>query len=122
LIKVNKGIMDKILRAMYPGCDKDLKGCFERYLRDRVEHMKKFHIHTLHIGEFDDSYFEQFKDVQKDYGDEFWWSPESRNIGTVKDRFVYSFNLFLLKQSQAKLLEHVDKMMSSHHQNNDRWE
>ena len=96
---------------MYPDCDKDPKGCFERYLRDRVENMKKHNIWKLRIGTFDHSYYQQFKNVERDYGDEFWWSPQSWNVGTVKNHHVYSFTLFWIKESQAKFMQHVDQII-----------
>lgn len=92
--------MDTIIRNTYPDCDKNPQACFERYLRDRIEHMKSMGIHKLQIGTFTDTYDQVFKTVAAEMnanGEVFWFNPHSWNIGNVRDKYVYSFMLFLKK-------------------------
>jgi len=79
---------------MYPDCDTNPTGCFERYVRDRLEHMKEMKLSKLKIGMFDDTYDEQFKKIQKESGGSFWWQPLSINVGTIKDSYKYVFTLY----------------------------
>lgn len=108
--------MDNYIIALYPDCNKDLYKCFERYVRDRVQHMKDFGLSSLKIGTFSDTFDEQFKSIEKDHKGSFWWQPHSWNVGTVKDRYVYSFVLYmknkeleclvgLVKTASDKLIE-----------------
>jgi len=91
---------NKIL-STYPDCDKDPAGCFERYLRDRIEHMKDMELCKMEIGTFNDTHDHIFHKVANDINSEgkykFWWNPHSWNVGTIKDRYVYCMRLYLKK-------------------------
>ena len=99
---------------MYPDCGRDMNVCFDRYVRDRIEHMKSFSISCLKIGTFTNTYDHVFKKIEQDYGGQFWWSPHSWNVGTLHDRYVYSFALFYKDDSMERaknLLEFVMPMV-----------
>jgi len=94
---------------MYPDCGSDENACFERYIRDRVAHMECMGLKKLKIGTFDNTYDEQFKNVEREYEGRFWWSPHSWNVGTVKDKYVYSFTLFLKDNQGLKMADTLEK-------------
>lgn len=84
-------------RNTWPDCDKDPQGCFERYLRMKIDGMRKFGVSQIKIGQFDDSYELVFKKVSDEMNvsdGHFWWNLRSINIGTVKDRYVYEMDLY----------------------------
>ena len=87
--------MNKQIRIMFPDCDKDEKLCFEHYIRDRIGHMKAFGLKHLKVGTFDGTYDDQFKLIAAELDGKFWWNVVSKNVGTVTDKFVYKFDLFL---------------------------
>lgn len=104
--------MDGIIRAMYPDCGSDMNKCFERYVRDRVSHMEQFGIRKLKIGTFTNTFDEQFKSVERDYAGRFWWCPHSWNVGTVKDKYVYSFALYLKDSQGIRIQDSIEFIMT----------
>ena len=60
--------------------------------------MKQFEIDRLKIGSFNRTFDEQFANITKQINStncSFWWSLEAHNIGTMKNNYVYNFELFL---------------------------
>ena len=94
--------MENVVKAMYPDCGENQdapNGCFERYVKDRLSNMKDHNICHLVIETFEESHDEVFKRISEEYNQltkhVFWWNVRSKNIGTVKDKYVYSIDLFL---------------------------
>lgn len=90
------------LAALYPDCEKDVPACIERYVRDRLEHMKSLKLERLPVGEFTETYWTTFKKIAAEYEIEgeytFFWNSVGRNIGTVKDNYNYITMLYLIKK------------------------
>lgn len=91
--------MNKLVSARYPDCKENPEACFERYVRDHIVSMKKHKVKHVKIGQFDDSYEQVFKtiynDLNKEGDSQFWWNVTSANVGTVKDKFVYTMDIFV---------------------------
>jgi hypothetical protein len=91
--------MNKLIAARYPDCGDHPDACFERYVREHIAAMQKHKVSHVSIGQFDDSYEQVFKIIYNDLNKEdhprFWWNVKSANVGTVKDKFVYSMDLFV---------------------------
>ncbi len=90
--------MEDYITKLYPDCNNDLNACFEKYVLDRIHHMKQFEIDRLKIGSFNRTFDEQFANITKQINTttySFWWSLEAKNIGTMKNNYVYNFELFL---------------------------
>ena len=104
--------MENDFITMYPGCDKDPNACFDRYIRERIVSMSAFHLTTLHVGEFSSSYDAVLKKIAADENRKFFYQTNSRNIGTVKDRFNYSFTLYLKTDNIAAYKSYREKLDS----------
>lgn len=90
--------MESIIMKSYPDCGNDPSACFERYVREKIVDMINFKICHLNIEEFTDSHYNILKKISLDYNFNkkfnFYWNVTSRNVGTVKDSFVYSIDLY----------------------------
>lgn len=91
----------------WPDCDKDPEGCFEKFLLDKLKGMEAMGLKCLRIGDFDQHYSKVFHKVADQVNGgglkscmenstdlKFWWNVHKKNIGTVKDKWVYKMDLF----------------------------
>lgn len=93
--------MEDQIIAMYPECGKCPHKCMDKYVRDRLAHMDDMGLCMLKLSTFERTYDHVFKAIEEEFGGRFWHHTRSWNVGTIKDKYVYSFQLYLKKASDS---------------------